>query len=70
MSATVISNAERLSGENLVGLTVGQLRAQLAGPMNIDPSATALLDGRTATDDTVVRDGQELVFSRPLGSKG
>lgn len=70
MAATIISNAERFSGESLVGMTVAQVRNQFEGPMNIDPSATALLDGRAATDDTVVRDGQELVFSRPLGSKG
>jgi hypothetical protein len=54
----------------LAGMTVRQARDELEDRMNIDPEAMAVVDGREATDDTVLGEGQVLTFVRDSGEKG
>ncbi len=50
--------------------SVGEIRRRLRDRLDIDPQATAIIDGHEAGDDVVVRPGQALMFSRRLGEKG
>jgi hypothetical protein len=50
--------------------TVGEIRRRFADRFDIDPQAQAVLDGNVAGDDTVVRAGQALMFTRRAGEKG
>ncbi len=50
--------------------SVGEIRRRLRDRLDIDPHATAILDGHEVGDDVVVRPGQALMFSRRLGEKG
>jgi hypothetical protein len=50
--------------------TVGEIRRRFADRFDIDPHAQAVLDGTVAGDDTVVRAGQALMFTRRAGEKG
>jgi hypothetical protein len=50
--------------------TVGEIRRRFADRFDIDPHAQAVLDGNVAGDDTVVRAGQALMFTRRAGEKG
>ena len=45
-------------------------RAELEERMNIDPEATAVIDGVEANEGTVLREGQVLNFVKPAGEKG
>ena len=71
MGATVISNLEKLSNsETVVGLTVGEVRRRFHDARNIPDNARATINGAAVDEDEVVDNGDELIFSRPLGSKG
>ena len=50
--------------------TVGEIRRRFADRFDIDPHAQAVLDGNLAGDDTLVRAGQALMFTRRAGEKG
>lgn len=67
---TVISGANSENLEGVVGQTVGAVRQALAGIINIAPDATATLNGSRASNDDVLEDGDELVFSRATAQKG
>src|SRR5262245_41748551 len=54
----------------LSGMTVEQARLELEDRMNIDPEATAVVDGVEAEEDTLLREGQVLNFVKPAGEKG
>lgn len=54
----------------LAGMTVRQARDELEDRMNIDPEAAAVVDGREASADTVLCEGQVLTFVRDSGEKG
>lgn len=52
------------------GRTVREVRRMFGGRYDIAPDATAMLDGETTGDDTVVRAGQMLRFLHVAGEKG
>ena len=52
------------------GSTVGDIRRRYRDRFDIDPESLAVLDGDVVDDDTVVRAGQLLRFSRKAGEKG
>jgi hypothetical protein len=54
----------------LGGRTVGDVRFEFEGLFNIDPSATAFLDGDPIEGDHLLRHGETLEFIRLLGRKG
>jgi hypothetical protein len=55
---------------SLAGQTVGQAREQLRALLQIEPAATALVDGREARATQVLRTGSTLEFVRHAGEKG
>jgi hypothetical protein len=55
---------------SLAGMTVGQARAELEVRMNIDPDATAVVDGHQVPEDTILREGSVLNFVKHAGEKG
>jgi Trk K+ transport system NAD-binding subunit len=68
---TVISGVEKIANNaEVVGLTVGEVRTQFGDILNITEGATALVNGESVSDDVILEEGDELVFSRILGSKG
>lgn len=70
-TATVVSGLEKISNSaDVVGLTVGEIRTQFGDVLNIPEGATAVLNGDQVDDSATVEAGDELVFSRILGSKG
>jgi hypothetical protein len=50
--------------------TVGEVRHRFADRLDIDPNAQAVLDGQPVDDQTRVRAGQALMFTRRAGEKG
>jgi hypothetical protein len=50
--------------------TVGEVRRRFGGRFDIDPEAQAFLDGQAVGNETVIRTGQNLMFSRRAGEKG
>lgn len=54
----------------LAGMSVKQARKELVNKMNIDPQATAVIDGNEANDNTILTEGQVLTFVKPAGEKG
>jgi len=69
-TATVISRIERLSNDTLVGMTVAQIREQFGSVLNISEDATPLINGESVDEEEELVENDELVFSRPVGSKG
>ena len=51
-------------------LTIGEVRRRYRDRFDIDPRSTAVVDGAEVGDDTVLRPGQMLMFSRKAGEKG
>ena len=54
----------------LGGMSVAQVRARFRDRFDIDPTSQAIVDGHEVSDDTVVRSGQMLMFTRRAGEKG
>ena len=54
----------------LGGMTVAQARAELADRMNMDPEATAVIDGNHVPEDTILNEGNTLNFVKHAGEKG
>jgi hypothetical protein len=53
------------------GMSVEAVRQRFADRLDIDPSATAVLDGNAVDDEqTTVHTGQTLIFVRWAGEKG
>ncbi len=59
--------AEQLPVGNL---TVGEIRRRFRDRFDLDPHSQAVLDGNDVGDDTLVRPGQALMFTRRAGEKG
>jgi|SRR5438067_3090729 len=51
-------------------MSVREIRARYRDRFDIDPQSTAVLDGNEVPEDTVVRQGQLLMFTRKAGEKG
>jgi hypothetical protein len=54
----------------VAGMTVSEVRRRFADRLNIDPAATAVLDGHAADETVRLRAGQVLSFVRAAGEKG
>jgi hypothetical protein len=54
----------------IAGMKVKDARAALAAKMNIDPAATAVVDGNDTEEDCVLLEGQVLTFVKQAGEKG
>lgn len=54
----------------LANLTVGEIRARFRDRFDIDEQARAVLDGVDVNHDTIVRQGQVLMFTHRAGEKG
>lgn len=67
---TVTAGANTNDLEGLEGQTVGAVRAAFGGVFNISAGSAAKINGRSASDSTVLRSGDDLVFAAPTASKG
>jgi hypothetical protein len=50
--------------------SVRHIRENFNDRLDIHPEAVAFVDGQQVDDDTVVHEGQRLMFMRPSGEKG
>lgn len=69
-SNTLISGVNRLTGQSLAGLSVGEVKDRFGDALSIPEYATATINGIAVSDDQVIVNGEELVFAKPLGQKG
>lgn len=67
---TLISGPSRLAGQNLTGLSVGQVRERFGAALNIPAGATVSVNGIAVDDTQVLVDGEEIIFAKALGQKG
>lgn len=67
---TLISGPARLTGQNLTGLTVSQVRDRFADALNIPDGATVTVNGIAVDESQYIVDGEEILFAKPLGQKG
>lgn len=51
-------------------LSIQAIRQRYGDRLDIHPEAVALVDGQPAGEDTLVHEGQNLMFVRPAGEKG
>jgi hypothetical protein len=51
-------------------MSVRAVRDRFADRLDIHPDAVAFVDGNQADDETIVHEGQRLMFMRPSGEKG
>lgn len=51
-------------------MRIGQVRERFRDRLDIHPDAVAFVNGSAADDDTIVREGERLMFMRPSGEKG
>jgi hypothetical protein len=51
-------------------MRIHQVRDRFRDRLDIHPAAVAFVDGNQADDDTIVHEGQRLMFMRPSGEKG
>ena len=54
----------------IAGKAVGEVRQALKEPLNIDPRALALVNGRDVAASHVLKAGDQLEFVRLAGEKG
>ncbi len=54
----------------IAGKSVAEVRQALREPLNIDPRALALINGRDAAASYVLKEGDHLEFVRLAGEKG
>ena len=54
----------------IAGKTVAEVRQALREPLNIDPRALALINGRDVAAAYVLKEGDQLEFVRLAGEKG
>ena len=69
MANTVINGVNTLNAA-LAGKTVAAVRGMLAQALNIDPAATAVVDGSNVEEDFLLVDGNELELVKASGTKG
>ncbi len=51
-------------------MSVRTVRERFTDRLDIHPDAVAFVDGNAVDDETVVHEGQRLMFMRPSGEKG
>jgi hypothetical protein len=51
-------------------MSVGEIRSRFGPRLDIDHRAQAVLDGHDVSNDTIVRQGQVLMFTHRAGEKG
>jgi hypothetical protein len=51
-------------------LAVSEIRRRFRDRLDLDPNSQAVLDGNDVGDETIVRPGQALMFTRRAGEKG
>lgn len=66
---TVISGANDATAE-LAGQTVAQVRAQFTKPLSIPAGAKATVNGGSVSETYVLRDGDNLSFTKNTAEKG
>jgi hypothetical protein len=54
----------------IAGKAVGEVRQALKEPLNIDPRALALVNGRDVAASYILKEGDQLEFVRLAGEKG
>jgi hypothetical protein len=54
----------------IAGKTVGEVRQALKEPLNIDPRALALINGRDVAAAYILKEDDQLEFVRLAGEKG
>lgn len=54
----------------IAGKTVGEVRQALKEPLNIDPRALALVNGRDVAASHILKEDDQLEFVRLAGEKG
>jgi len=54
----------------IAGKSVGEVRQALKEPLNIDPRALALVNGRDVAASYILKQGDQLEFVRLAGEKG
>jgi hypothetical protein len=54
----------------IAGKSVGEVRQALREPLNIDPRALALVNGRDVAASYILKEGDQLEFVRLAGEKG
>jgi hypothetical protein len=54
----------------IAGKSVGEVRQALREPLNIDPRALALVNGREAPASYLLKENDQLEFVRLAGEKG
>jgi hypothetical protein len=54
----------------IAGKSVSEVRQALKEPLNIDPRALALVNGRDVAASYILKDGDQLEFVRLAGEKG
>jgi hypothetical protein len=54
----------------VAGKSVGEVRQALREPLNIDPRALALVNGRDVAASCLLKSGDQLEFVRLAGEKG
>ncbi|MFZ5447198.1 MAG: MoaD/ThiS family protein [Thermodesulfobacteriota bacterium] len=54
----------------IAGKSVSEVRQALREPLNIDPRALALVNGRDVAASYILKDGDQLEFVRLAGEKG
>ncbi len=54
----------------VAGKSVGEVRQALKEPLNIDPRALALVNGRDVAASYLLKSGDQLEFVRLAGEKG
>jgi hypothetical protein len=52
------------------GMTVGEVRRRFRDRFDLDPNSQAVVDGNDVGDETTLRPGQALMFTRRAGEKG
>jgi hypothetical protein len=65
-----VSSGPYLEQLPVSNMTIGEVRRRFADRFDIDPNAQAVLDGQPVDDQTNVRSGQALMFTRRAGEKG
>ncbi|MBW2274720.1 MAG: hypothetical protein JRG96_15745 [Deltaproteobacteria bacterium] len=51
-------------------MNVREVRTRFRDRLDIHPEAVAFVDGSPVDDDTIVHEGERLMFMRPAGEKG
>ena len=70
MAVTVRYGVNAVTHERFAGMSVGDIRDDVAEDLNVPSAAEARLNGNPAADDAQVREGETLEFVKTAGEKG